>query len=891
MRIGVLAVGVEDYKDPVYGASDLRLKYAAKDAQSFASYAEIAWLGAEVATVVPLLDRSATVENFGQVLSKFQPESLDLFILYLAGHGDHADGGGAWFCLSDALPGRPNLTIDLIDEALERIAAPRTVLILDCCYAGAVVAGSTFFSTLATATSRLFLCSSRGGQRSWEDDEVENGIFSNVLMNGLSITGGLADARGMVDLEGSLFPYLCDQVPRAVFSKKGRERQEPAKGGVSAGGVLFPTTASKVLGHQISTYQAVRAGFLRLLRRLVLAFVVAFFVLDMSFYHFWIGPTGTIEVRSGFTFMDPVRRMLPGGIVETPFNRSQLDLNTGNESRRNLIIRFAQGRDWGFSLHTSDSWLRRILPVLSNNDKLMALALSAENTEAEASENRSAATLVEAEPDTVVRAILRGDILSPASFIPAAVDLDTAERLDCNTDVSNHLDFTLLTLTSSTIEDDLRYSVARLLATDDEVAFKLLLAAGKLISYRKVLASKGSIATASADQELARLTRAAATLVSRPGVPKFAAVMRTLSGTWCNYSSGVLLAVLGDAKERKDVEERFASIALSFDLARQGDLLTNEQAQALNSLEAIAAAHPLPNQIVEDIVDVLQKDSRGIDGNPQIVDWLRRLAEQQQLSAKVIDFLYGEFGRPAGEFDSHQLTSFSILVRNARSLRPTIQKELVEWSKRHTDEFATVGDFAEAVGRLAAVAQIGEATISRFASRLAPEVPFPLKREQTGDRGEFMVTSDDFKQGVALGRIGQTQTLSRPVAEKLARFALARRGIPEFDQVLLGLTRQQGFSRDLGHVRARLAANRSDANGRALDVELISEYAHVLQADERRATIDSIHAFWINEYNPEVKLSLGQILVNLRLRELGLRLAAPPLCTCQDRGWRIAVDE
>ncbi|WP_172643832.1 caspase family protein [Rhizobium leguminosarum] len=882
---------MEDYEDPAYGTSDLRLKYAAKDAHSFASYAEVAWSNVEAATIVPLLDRGATLGSFDDAVSKFPPGSVDLFVLYLAGHGDQVAGRGAWFCLSDARPGQPNLTVAIIDEAVKRIAAPRTVLLLDCCYAGAVVAGSTFFSTLGPATSRLFLCSSRDDQRSWEDDDVRHGIFSNVLMNGLSSAGGLADARGMVDLEGSLFPYLCDQVPRVVFSKKARERQEPAKGGVSAGTILFPTTAAKVLGRQISTYQALRAGFWRLLQRSTLALVVVFLVLDLSFYHFWIGPTGTIEVRSGLAFMDPVRRTLPGGIIETPFNRSQLDLETRDDGKRNEVIRFAQGQHWGFSIHASDGWLGRLLPVLAEGDRRIAVALAAEETTGVSAESRPTAPVsAEAGPDSVVSAILRGDILRPTTFVPAEADLSAAGQLDCNANVRNTIDFTLFEPSSSVIEDDLRYATAKWAAADDGAAFESLLTAAKLISYRKLFAAKGSAEGATVDRELTALTRAAASLVLRPGAPAFATVLRTLTGTWCNYSSGLLLAVLGNAKERQDEAERLAHIVLKFDLQTQGDLLTDEQEQALNSLDAIAAAYPLPNLLVEDVVDILQKDSRGIDGNPQIVDWLRRIAERQQLSPKVVDFLHREFVKPAGEFDFNQLTSFAILARNVEGLPPSVRKELSDWSERHV-EFATIGDFAEAVGRLAAVAHFDDKLVAAFAARLAPEIPFPLQSRPTGDRGETVITSDDFKQGVALGRIGQTQELPRPIVEKLARFAVARRGIPEFDQVLLGLAHQAGFSGDPSQIRQRLAANRSDALGRALDIELVSEYAQRLDAQPRRATLDSLHSAWANESAPEVKLSLGEILVNVRLSELGLRLVDPSNCTCQDRGWRIAVDE
>jgi hypothetical protein len=886
LRIGVLAVGVEDYEDPAYGTSDLRLKYAANDAQSFASYAQIAWVDAEVATIVPLLDRGATLKSFDDAVSAFPPGSLDLFILYLAGHGDRGAGRGAWFCLSDARPGHPNLTIAIIDEALKRIAAPRTVLLIDCCYAGAVVAGSAFFSTLGRSTSRLFLCSSGEDQRSWEDDDVRHGIFSNVLMNGLSSTGGLADARGMVDLEGSLFPYLCDQVPRIVFSKKGRERQEPAKGGVSSGAILFPTTSAKVLGRQISTYQALRVGFWRLLQRSAIALLVVFLVLDFSFYHFWIGPTDTIEVRSGLAFMDPLRRTFPGGVLETPFNRSQLD--TTNEGKRDAIIRFAQGREWGFSLHASDSWLRRLLPVLAEGDRRMALALAAEETTGQGAKNSASP---KGEPDSVVSATLREDILRPATFVQAEADLSAAGQFDCNANVRNTLDFTLFNPSSSVIEDDLRYAAAKWTTADDEAAFASLLTAAKLVSYRKLFASKGSADSTGVDQELPALARAAASLAPRPGASTFAATLRTLTGTWCNYSSGLLLSILGSAKEREGEEERLARIALSFDLQTQGDLLTDAQEQALNSLDAIAAAYPLPNRLVEDIVGMLQKDSRGINGTPQIVDWLRRIADRQQLSPKVVDFLHGEFVKPAGEFDFHQLTSFAILVRNVEGLPPSVRKELLAWSERHLDEFAAIGDFAEAVGLLAAVVHIGDDSVARFAARLAPEVPFALHPSRTGDRGEMRITSDDFKQGVALGRIGQRQELPHSVVEKLARFVLARRGIPEFQQVLLGLAHQEGFSFDPSQVRDRLATNRSNAHGRALDVELVSAYAQGLDAEARRTTLDNLRSAWAKELDPEVKLSLGEILVNVRLRELGLRLIDPSNCACQDRGWRIAVDE
>src|ERR1700758_5383091 len=64
---------------------------------------------------------------------------------------------------------KPSLTTARLDVALERIRAQETVVFLDCCYAEAVLNGSKFFSRLDGLNAKLYLCSSRANQRTWED--------------------------------------------------------------------------------------------------------------------------------------------------------------------------------------------------------------------------------------------------------------------------------------------------------------------------------------------------------------------------------------------------------------------------------------------------------------------------------------------------------------------------------------------------------------------------------------------------------------------------------------------------------------------------------------------------------------------------------------------------
>ena len=217
MRVGIVAVGIEDYENSSYRTSDLRLQYACDDARAFIKYAKAAWSGGSAIQVVPLLDRQATRTGFEEAIANISALAPDLFVLYLAGHGGRDVNGAGWFCLADAEPGKRSLDTASLDAALKRIGARETVLLLDCCYAEAVLGGSQFFSALGTSIAKLFLCSSRANQRTWEDHDLRHGIFSNVLIRGCPAPHRWRTLRGLLTSKWRYF-RTCVNKCRAWFS-------------------------------------------------------------------------------------------------------------------------------------------------------------------------------------------------------------------------------------------------------------------------------------------------------------------------------------------------------------------------------------------------------------------------------------------------------------------------------------------------------------------------------------------------------------------------------------------------------------------------------------------------------------------------------------------------
>ncbi len=179
----------------------------------------------------------------------------DLVLLYFSGHGelDHRTGR-LYLALPDSerdcLDGTA-LAAPFITDVMDRSPAGRQILILDCCYAGAIgrkgaaVTAATFGADPASAPAaqegygRVILTSSTAGQSSWEGNRViagvERSLFTHFLIQGLE-TGEAAAGAPTVSVE-QLYQYVHAQVVDAT--KGGARRMTPERFGQVRGELIL----------------------------------------------------------------------------------------------------------------------------------------------------------------------------------------------------------------------------------------------------------------------------------------------------------------------------------------------------------------------------------------------------------------------------------------------------------------------------------------------------------------------------------------------------------------------------------------------------------------------------------------------------------------------------
>src|SRR3954452_22539340 len=102
MQIGALVIGIEDYVDPWYRQSQFRLQYAIEDAKAFVRYLDTAWQG-HTLHLHCLRDDKATEAEISTAVASLAEQPIDIFFVYLSGHGDKDLEGNGWFCLVDAV--------------------------------------------------------------------------------------------------------------------------------------------------------------------------------------------------------------------------------------------------------------------------------------------------------------------------------------------------------------------------------------------------------------------------------------------------------------------------------------------------------------------------------------------------------------------------------------------------------------------------------------------------------------------------------------------------------------------------------------------------------------------------------------------------------------------
>jgi Caspase domain len=250
-KVYAVVIGIDKYKNLP------PLKYAVNDAREFYRYLtevnqvpkDHVWL---------LLDEEATLEKLRRTLGTLLRRSAgrdDTVIIFLAGHGatetdpSSPDGDGLekYILPVNADP------MDLYSSAMpmsevarifQRISSERLVFIGDTCYSGAsggrtIIAGGTratvsgtFLERLSQGKGRVILTASDANEVSVEKDELNHGVFTYYLLEGLRGKADV-DGDGMITVD-EIYRYVSDKVPQAT----GQDQHPVRKGEVTGQIVL-----------------------------------------------------------------------------------------------------------------------------------------------------------------------------------------------------------------------------------------------------------------------------------------------------------------------------------------------------------------------------------------------------------------------------------------------------------------------------------------------------------------------------------------------------------------------------------------------------------------------------------------------------------------------------
>ena len=234
IQLHLLVVGIDKYKNPKYN-----LNYATADAKGFKSN-----LGGKIQSIVSNkneyyienenANREEIIKVFNEIISNAKEQ--DIFIFYYAGHGVMTEGANGQFFIvpydvtqlygaDDALAQR-GISAEELKALASQVKAQKQLYILDACQSGGALgtvsvrgaAEEKAIAQLARSTGTHWLTASGTEQFATEFDELGHGVFTYVLMDGLSGKADSGDGRITVN---EIKAYLESQVPELSGKYKG----------------------------------------------------------------------------------------------------------------------------------------------------------------------------------------------------------------------------------------------------------------------------------------------------------------------------------------------------------------------------------------------------------------------------------------------------------------------------------------------------------------------------------------------------------------------------------------------------------------------------------------------------------------------------------------------
>ena len=194
------------------------LQSATVDAERFANLLSDPHLGA-FTDVQTLTDQSHDVIE--TAIEKFFKNKLreDMLLFYFSGHGIKSQNGQLFLAAqntSSELLRATGIAANFIKENMEESGSQRQILILDCCYGGAIIEGAkgdnivgqtvnSLLSFKPSGFGKIIITASEAMQYAFDGKHVEgqtqNSLFTKYLIEGLQSGKADMDNDGLIDID------------------------------------------------------------------------------------------------------------------------------------------------------------------------------------------------------------------------------------------------------------------------------------------------------------------------------------------------------------------------------------------------------------------------------------------------------------------------------------------------------------------------------------------------------------------------------------------------------------------------------------------------------------------------------------------------------------------
>ncbi|MCC6585448.1 MAG: caspase family protein [Bryobacterales bacterium] len=224
----VISAGITNYRD---NSLSRGVQFAAADAKAVAArLSEQAEGLFGTVSIHPLTNEQVTAANLKVKIAELAPRirPIDVFVLYLAGHGKAFDGDYHFIpwetrYTNEAALRAQSLDQERLRQLLAQIPARKTLLLLDTCnsgaFAGRGIDEKSAIDRLSKVTGRAVLAASASEQMALEGYQG-HGVFTYALLEGLLKAAG---PDGFVEVS-KLADFIEDTVPTITKQRWGYEQ-------------------------------------------------------------------------------------------------------------------------------------------------------------------------------------------------------------------------------------------------------------------------------------------------------------------------------------------------------------------------------------------------------------------------------------------------------------------------------------------------------------------------------------------------------------------------------------------------------------------------------------------------------------------------------------------